>query len=35
LQQSKAAILEGLLGGKIEKLILTQEDVKRLLEPLS
>jgi SNF2 family DNA or RNA helicase len=35
LQQSKAAILEGLLGGKIEKLTLTQEDVKRLLEPLS
>lgn len=35
LQQSKAAILEGLLGGKIEKLTLTQEDVQRLLEPLA
>jgi SNF2 family DNA or RNA helicase len=35
LQQSKAAMLEGLLGGKIEKLSLTPEDIQRLLEPLS
>jgi len=34
LQQTKAAMLEGLLGGKMEKLSLTQEDVRRLLEPL-
>lgn len=34
LQQSKAAILRGLMGGKMEKLKLTQEDVQRLLEPL-
>jgi hypothetical protein len=34
MQHTKAAILEGLMGGKMEKLKLTQEDVQRLLEPL-
>ncbi len=34
LQQSKAAMLEGLLSGRVEKLKLTQEDIQKLLEPL-
>jgi ERCC4-related helicase len=34
LQQSKAAMLEGLLTGRIDQLKLTQEDIQKLLEPL-
>jgi SNF2 family DNA or RNA helicase len=34
LQQSKAAMLEGLLSGRVDKLKLTQEDIQKLLEPL-
>lgn len=34
MQNTKAAILEGLMSGKMEKIQLTQEDVQRLLEPL-
>jgi SNF2 family DNA or RNA helicase len=34
LQQTKSEMLEGLLGAGAEKLSLTQEDVRRLLDPL-
>lgn len=34
LQQSKAAMLEGLLSGRVDKLKLTQDDIQKLLEPL-
>ncbi len=34
LQRGKAALLEGLLGGRAERGHLTPEDVRRLLEPL-
>lgn len=34
LQRTKAALLEGLLGGRVDQVKLSQEDVQRLLEPL-